>query len=174
MITLKYKDEEDRAYGLSGMVVSMYLLDNERYIDSVSLDAEPDMGMQFTADFFHQPNPNLSPKAVWNDSLSRFNLLNSLLLSNLMSRALVRHNENITRELYQLLMNMLIDEGHDLCSLDEDEIKELYNKNFSYYHEVFSNDTVNRTVRGIADMLRRERILDSEALYACMRPMRRW
>ncbi len=174
MITLKYKDEDDRAYGLGGMVVSMYLLDNEKYIDSVSLDAEPDMGMQFTADFFHLPNPNLSPKAVWNDALSRFNMLNGLLLSNLMSRALVRHNETITRELYQLLMNMLIDEGRDLCSLDEDEIKELYNKNFSYYHEVFSNDTVNRTVREIAATLKRERSLDSEALYVCMRPMRRW
>ena len=80
MITLKYKDEEDRAYGLGGMVVSMYLLDNEKYIDSVSMDADPDEGMQFTADFFHLPNPNLSPKAVWNDSLSRFNLLNGLLL----------------------------------------------------------------------------------------------
>ncbi len=174
MITLKYKDEEDRAYGLGGMVVSMYLLDNEKYIDSVSMDADPDEGMQFTADFFHLPNPNLSPKAVWNDSLSRFNLLNGLLLSNLMSRALVRHNESITREIYQLMMEMLIDEGQDLCSLDEDEIKELYNKNFSYYHEVFSNDTVNRTVRGIVDKLIQERSLDSDALYVCMRPMRRW
>ena len=91
-----------------------------------------------------------------------------------MSRALVRHNESITREIYQLMMNMLIDEGQDLCSLDEDEIKELYNKNFSYYHEVFSNDTVNRTVRGIVDKLIQERSLDSDALYVCMRPMRRW
>lgn len=174
MITLKYKDEDDRAYGLGGMVVSMYLLEHDKYIDSVSLDAEPDMGLRFTSDFFYPHNPNLSAKAVWSDTLSRFNLLNGLLVSNLLSRALVRHNERVTRELYQLLMDKLVDEGRELCSLDEDEIKELYNKSFSYFHEVFSNDVVNRTVRGIVDTLKKERSLDNEALYVCMRPMRRW
>lgn len=154
--------------------MGMYLLEHERYIDSVSLDAEPDMGLKFTSDFFYLPNPNLSPKAVWSDSLSRFNLLNGLLVSNLMSRALVRHNEQVTRELYQLLMDKLVDEGHELCSLDEDEIKGLYNKNFNYFHEVFSNSTVSQTVRGIVDSLKSRRSLDSEALYVCMRPMRRW
>ncbi|MBD5224733.1 MAG: hypothetical protein HDS68_02030 [Bacteroidales bacterium] len=173
MVTLKYKDEEDRAYGLGGMVVSMYMLDNDKYIDSISLDAESDHGLRFTADFFHLPNPNLSPKAVWSDSLDRFNLLNSLLVSNLLSRSLVRRNERVSREIYQLLMDMLIDEGRELCSLDEDEIKQLYNKNFSYFHEVFSNDTVAETVRGIVDTLKRDRSLDNDALYICMRPMRR-
>lgn len=173
MVTLKYKDEDDRAYGLGGMVVSMYLLENDKYIDSISLDAEADDGFRFTADFFHLPNPNLSPKAVWSDSLSRFNLLNSLLVSNLMSRALVRRSERVSREIYQLLMDKLMDEGRELCSLDNDEIKELYNKNFSYFHDVFSNATVASTVRGIVDTLKRERFLDSDALYLCMRPMRR-
>lgn len=174
MITLKYKDEDDRAYGLSGMAVSMYLLDHEKYIDNLSLDAEADKGLGFTADFFHLPNPNLSPKAVWADSLSRFNLLNGLIISNLLSRAMVRSGEAVTREICQLLSGMLADEGRELCSLEEDETRTLFNKNFNYFHEVFSNTTVAETVRGMAESLKRERTLDSEAVYVCMRPLRRW
>ena len=174
MITLKYKDEDDRAYGLSGMAVSMYLLAHEKYIDNISLDADADYGLGFTADFFHQPNPNLSPKAVWADSLSRFNLLNGLIISNMLSRAMVRNGEAVTRELYQLMCGMLTDEGRELCSLDEDETRTLFNKNFNYFHEVFANAAVAETVRGLVAGLKRDRTLDSDAIYVCMRPLRRW
>ena len=56
MVTLKYKDETDRAYGLSGMSVCMCMMENERFIDSVNLDSEPDKGLAFTSDFFYPHN----------------------------------------------------------------------------------------------------------------------
>ena len=152
----------------------MYLLDHEKYIDNISLDADADYGLGFTADFFHQPNPNLSPKAVWADSLSRFNLLNGLIISNMLSRAMVRNGEAVTRELYQLMCGMLTDEGRELCSLDEDETRTIFNKNFNYFHEVFANAAVAETVRGLVAGLKRDRTLDSDAIYVCMRPLRRW
>ena len=56
MVTLKYKDEKDRAYGLGGMTVCMLLMDNEGFIDSVNLDAPADCGMVFSPDFYYVDN----------------------------------------------------------------------------------------------------------------------
>jgi hypothetical protein len=174
VITLKYKDEEDRAYGLSGMAVSMYLLDHEKYIDELSLDAEADKGLRFTADFFHLASPSLSAKAVWADNLSRFNLLNGLIISNLLSRAKVRSDERVNSQLYRVLGHMLAEEGKEMCSLDEDEASALYNKNFSYFEDVFDNTAVVATVRDMASQLMQRRTLNADEVYVCMRPLRRW
>ena len=72
------------------------------------------------------------------------------------------------------MCGMLTDEGRELCSLDEDETRTIFNKNFNYFHEVFANAAVAETVRGLVAGLKRDRTLDSDAIYVCMRPLRRW
>ena len=63
MVTLKYSDERDRAYGLGGMVVCMGVMESEQFIDTVSIDAESDEGLRFTPDFFYLSNPQLFCKS---------------------------------------------------------------------------------------------------------------
>ena len=39
-ISLKYKDEKDKSYGLAGLAVSLFIYDIDEYLSSLSLDDE--------------------------------------------------------------------------------------------------------------------------------------
>lgn len=174
MVTLKYSDERDRAYGLGGMVVCMGVMESEQFIDSVSIDADSDEGLKFTPDFFYLSNPQLSAKAVWNDRLNHFQLITGLVVSNLMSRAMIRNREDISRELSDLLLGHISDEGKALCSLEDDEIKALYNKTFNYFHRFFSQYEVEAMIGDIVEKLIDRRTLNNEDVMYLLRPMKRW
>lgn len=174
MVTLKYKDEKDRAFGLGGMVVCMNAMESERFIDYVSLDVEADHGMAFTPDFFHITNQSLSAKTVWNDRLNHFQLLTGLMVSNLLSRAMVRGREAVTRELAELLLTHVASEGKELCSLEDDEIRSLYTKTFNYFHRLFSSPDVEGVVNRFVDLLIERRRMECEEILAVLRPLRRW
>lgn len=174
MVTLKYRDELDRAYGLGGMVVCMGVMESEKFIDKVSLDADTDRGLTFTPDFFYLSNQHLSAKAVWNDGLNHFQLLTGLMVSNLLSRAIIRHGEDVSREVIDLLLGHVADEGKSLCSLEDDEIKELYSKTFNYFQRVFYNHEVGLVINNIVDSLKEKRTLENEELIMMLRPLSRW
>lgn len=171
MVTLKYKDETDRAYGLSGMSVCMCMMENERFIDSVNLDSEPDKGLAFTSDFFYPHNQSLSAKTLWNDSFNHFRLLTGLLLSNVMCRAMVRNREELTREMNELLLKNLFEEGHEECSLEDDEIRMVYNESFAFFHRVFAHPDVSVLVSRFVDNLTERRSLDGEDVVRLLRPL---
>lgn len=164
MVTLKYKDERDRAYGLGGMTVCMVMLDNEEFIDSVDLDAPADSGILFSPDFYYAENPNMSAKAVWRKKSSQFEAVAGMLVSNLLSRALVREQTEITRDLSDLLLSHLKDEGKEACSLDEDEVKDIFYKTYSFFHRVFSHHQVGIMMNEFVDTLVEKRRMDRDAL----------
>lgn len=169
MVTLKYSDETDRAYGLGGMSACMCLMENDRYIDSVSLDSEADRGLSFTPDFFHSSNPQLSAKSVWRDNVSHFRLLSGLMVSNVMCRAMLRHHEAISRQLSQLMCNQLIEEGSATCGLDEDEIREVFDSSMSYMQQVFSHPLVAPMVESFVEAINRDRTLQGETVATIFR-----
>lgn len=173
VVTFKYKDETDRAYGLGGMMACMCLLDNEHFVESVSLDAAPDEGLNFTPDFFQMSNQRLSPKSVWKENLNHFELMASMIVSNVLSRALIRHNEDVTRQLSDLILNRLIEEGRESCTLDDDEVKDIYYKTYGYFHRVFAHPDVTPVVNGFVDELLKERTMDSDRMLLCFRPLLR-
>lgn len=174
MVTLKYRDERDRAFGLGGMVVCMSVMDNERFIEEVSLDADTDYGLRLTSDFFQISNQNLSAKTVWNKHLNHFQLLTALLVSNLMSRAMFRNREDISREVTDLLLSQVKEEGKSLCSLEDDEIRELYYKTFNYFHRLFYQSEIEGVIDNIVDKLVARRKLSNDELVSLLQPISRW
>lgn len=164
MVTLKYKDDKDRAYGLGGMTVCMLLMDNEGFIDSVNLDAPADCGMVFSPDFYYVDNPNLSAKAVWRKKSTQFETVAGMLISNLLARALVREQSEISRELSDLLLSNLKDEGREACSLEEDEVRDVFYKTYSFFHRVFSHRQVGAIMDEFVDKLIKVRRMDRESV----------
>lgn len=164
MVTLKYKDEKDRAYGLGGMTVCMVMLDNEGFIDSVDLDAPADSGIMFSPDFYLAGNQNLSAKAVWRKKNTHFETVTGMLVSNLLARALVREQSEISRELSDLLLSHLKDEGMAACSLEEDEVKDVFYKTYSFFHRVFSHHQVGIMMNDFVDDLLKKRRMDRDAV----------
>lgn len=173
MVTFKYADEKDRAYGLGGMAACLVLMEDEGFIDSISLDAEADFGLTLSTDFFYMPNPNLSAKSVWKENINHFELLAGMLVSNVLSRALVRKHSEVSRELCELILSRLKEEGREACSLDEDEVRDIFYKNYSFFHRVFSHDRVNSLMDDFVSELMEKRKMDKEAVLHSFRDLLR-
>ena len=60
---LTYQNEDDRAYGLAGMAISLAALDALDNVVFVSLDSDGPM-VHFTHSYYLCGSPVLSPKAV--------------------------------------------------------------------------------------------------------------
>ena len=171
MATLKYKDDTDRAYGLTGMSVCLCLMDSERFLMHLDLDSEADQGMVFTPDFYQIQNQKLSAKAVWAGNLNHFKLLTGMMISNLMCRALVRDGKEITRELSDLVLRNLQTEGAPLCSLEADETGRLYTESYNFFHRVFCHPQVDTLVEALVRELQQKRHVEAETVLQILRPL---
>ena len=92
--TLTYLNEDDRAYGLAGMAISLAALDAIDRVISVSLDAKGPM-VKFTGGYFFSSSPSVSPKAVWNNMVHNFYITSAMVVSNVMARSMVRRETDV-------------------------------------------------------------------------------
>ena len=87
---------------------------------------------------------------------------------------MLRNHESVSRELSDLLLGHISDEGKHLCSLEDDEIKALYTKTFNYFQRFFNQREVEIMVGNIVDGLIGRRTLTNEEVQMFLRPMKRW
>lgn len=144
-MTLHYINDDDRAYGLAGMAISLAALDALDRVASVSLDAEGPM-VTFSHEYYFCGSPTISPKAAWNNMLSNFNLTSAMVLSNVMARSLVRMGNEVPDEIMDMLHTEIVNEGRETCSLDEDEVDVLYNRARTYLRRIFHNERLHPAI----------------------------
>jgi hypothetical protein len=156
---LKYSDENDKCYGLAGMAISIVALDKESLIESMSLDAEPGEAVKFASEFYFSGNPTFSARIAWNEILQHFQLSAAMMISNIMCRAYVHRHKNIPDDVRASMLKLIADEGHDSCSLDDDEISTLFSKNYNYLHRLFNHRGVQDVARKFAKTLAERRSL---------------
>lgn len=156
---LSYKNEDDKCYGATGMVVGMVVLDGEDMLSAVSLDAVPGEIVEFTDGFYFAGNPGLSAKVAWAQIVHNYNLSLAMLISNVMCRSIVLDNTPVAPAVKEHLRRQAVDEGHESCSLEDDEINRLFDKNYSYLLRVFNHQGVQSVVNDFAKVLKRQRRL---------------
>ena len=162
---LKYKDETDRAYGLTGMTISMMVWDGEDMLSGVNLDANPGDGLEVTPDFHFSGNPRLSARLAWQQMVKQFELNTAMLLGNAVCRARVGSGKQIPASVNALMRALVRDEGKSMCSLDDDEIGHVYDKTMRYLDQIFTYDAVVRIAhRFAADLQRHRRLSAAEVL----------
>lgn len=167
-VSLKYTDERDRCYGLTGMAMSMVVMNGEDLLAGIDLDSPADEMMHFTPQYYFAGNPRLSARLAWNQIVEHYQLTMSMLVANVLCRYYVHRREEITPEILKLVHDYVVDEGTDTCQLDEDEINALFNKNFSYMQRLFRHRGVQSVVDGFArELQHRRRMTVSEVLEEC-------
>lgn len=157
-----YTDERDKCYGITGIVVSLDVLDNEGMVQSIDIDDED--ALTFTPDFFFCSNPRYSAKLAWNETLKQYQLLVGMVMSNIMSRYCVKLHRQLTPDIIRQMHDLIADEGRDACSLDDDEIDTVFNKTFRYLNEVFANAKIQYIVDKFARYLQQHRQLSCEEI----------
>lgn len=155
---LAYSNEDDRAYGLAGMAISMASLDALDRITEVFLDAEGPM-VSFANTYYYSAAPSVSPKVVWDNLLSNFQLTTSLVLGNVMARSLVRLGMEADEETLEKVRDLVREEGRDVCSLDEEESDAVFDKVLRHSLRLFHNPRLHPAVKELVGVISRRRRL---------------
>ncbi|MBO5445494.1 MAG: hypothetical protein J5995_09195 [Muribaculaceae bacterium] len=162
-LTLQYSNEDDRAYGLAGMAISLAALDAFDRIAEINLDGEPSM-VEFSNEYYFSGSPSISPKSTWDNMVQNFHITASMVISNVMSRAMVRMHREIPAEVLGAVHTAILDEGRDSCGLEDDEIDTLFNRTLSYSRRIFANPRLHPAIEEFARVLSRKRVLSGNEL----------
>ncbi len=157
-LTLKYLNEDDRAYGLAGMVISMASLRAIDRVAEVSLDSEGPM-VEFSHEYYFPGSPTISPKAVWDNLVQNFHITTSMVVSNVLARSIVRMKEEAPESLLKEIYSEVEREGRDTCALEDDEIENLYNNALTRSRRLFRNPMLHPAIDEFARIISRRRTL---------------
>ncbi|MBD5356347.1 MAG: hypothetical protein HDR88_04990 [Bacteroides sp.] len=157
-LTLTYLNEDDRAYGLAGMVISLASLDAISRISEVSLDADGPM-VEFSHEYYFPGSPTISPKATWDNLVQNFHITTSMVLSNIMARSVVRMKEEAPSDILKEIYSIVEQEGKDTCALEDDEIENLYNNALARTRRLFHNPRLHPAIDEFARVISRRRSL---------------
>lgn len=162
---LRYTDEKDRSYGLTGMTISMVVWDGEDMLSAVNIDNAPGQGLEVTPEFHFRGNPRMSARIAWHQLIKQFELDTAMLLGNAYCRSYVGGQRTLSAQVTALLRALVRDEGRSLCELDDDEISHIYDKTSLYLERLFTHSGVAAIAHDFAEALRRQRRLSAaEAL----------
>lgn len=159
MESLKYTDDNDRSYGATGMAIGLMVFDGEDMLASINIDGEPDEIVAMSPEFYFAGNPGVSAKAAWNQILKNYNIGIGMLISNLLCRHLVNRRQQLPAALRDLIHDIARNEGRNSCSLDDDEIDRLFEKNITYLNRVFTHRGVQSVAHDFAATLLSRRSL---------------
>lgn len=158
MNTLQYRNDDDKAYGLAGMIFSLHALGTLDIITRVDLDTDGPM-VTFSQEYYHIASPAISPKAVWQQTKRNWYLTASMVVGNIMARAMVRDRTQIPADIITYIRSQIIAEAADALSLEEDEatllFENLYRKNLQLYRD----PRCHTIVRTLTDTLAHRRRL---------------
>lgn len=162
-MTLTYLNEDDRAYGLAGMVISLASLQAIDRIAEVSLDADGPM-VEFSHRYYFPGSPSISPKASWDNLVQNFHLTTTMAVANVLARSEVRMKEEAPKEVMDAIFSVVESEGRDTCSLEDDEIENLYNNALMRARRLFRNPRLHPAIEEFAKVISRRRRLSGMEL----------
>lgn len=157
-LTLTYLNEDDRAYGLAGMVISLASLNAIDRVAEVSIDADGPM-VEFSHEYYFPGSPVVSPKATWDNLVQNFHITTSMVVSNILARSIVRMKEEAPKEIMDEIYSEVEREGRDTCSLEADEIENLYNNALMRARRIFRNPRLHPAIDEFARVISRRRSL---------------
>lgn len=157
-LTLTYSNEDDRAYGLAGMTISLAALDAIDRVVEVTIDGDGPM-VTFSQEYYYSQSPVVSPKSVWENMMRNYHITSSMVLANVLSRSLVRLGEDVPKEIMDTLYREIEAEGEETCGLEEDEVKAFYNRILMQTRRIFSNPRLRPAIAELARTISRRRRL---------------
>ena len=170
-IDLKYIDEEDKCYGLTGVAMSTVIWDMENLISAISIDSDAVYSIQYTPQLIIEGNAAISPRNILNHNIEKFRMAMGMILSNILCRTYVLNNKFINHKTKQQIYDFFIEEGKINCDLEKDEVEEIFNKNYDYLHRIFSHPEVQRIAHDFAQHLTTRRTLSQAEIIESLQPL---
>ena len=157
-------NEDDRAYGLAGMMVALANLDAIDRVANVSIDADGPM-VEFSHAYYFSGSPSISPKSTWDNLVSNFHITTSMVVGNILARSLVRLKEEAPQDVLKEVFDQVEEEGRETCALEEDEIERLYDHALSRAMRIFRNPRVHPAIDEFARIISLKRSLTGREIF---------
>lgn len=157
-LTLHYSNEDDRAYGLAGMTISLAALDAIDKVVEISIDSDGPM-VRFSQEYYYSLSPAVSPKTVWENLMRNYHITASMVVANILARSIVRLGEDAPKDVWESVFDEIESEGQQTCGLEKDEVEALYNKIFMHNRRIFSNPRLRPLISELAGTISRRRRL---------------
>jgi uncharacterized protein (DUF488 family) len=162
-LTLAYRNEDDKAYGLAGMILSLGDLGAMESIVEVSLDNDGPM-VRFTDSYYYATSPTYSPKNAWEGLKHNFYITAAMVVANVMSRSLVRDRVQVPKQLLDEIFAQAVEEGRATCCLDRDEVKALFDHIVMRCRRLFDNPRIHPAIRDLSDEIALKRSMTAEEI----------
>ena len=161
--SLSYLNEDDRAYGLAGMMVALANLDALDRVATVSIDSEGPM-VEFSHEYYFSGSPSISPKSTWDNLVANFHITTSMIVGNVLARSLVRLKEEAPEEVMTEIYSRVEEEGRDTCALENDEIERLYGHALTRAMRIFRNPRLHPAIDEFARIISLKRSLSGREI----------
>ena len=162
--SLSYQNEDDRAYGLAGMMVALASLDAIDKVATVTMDSEGPM-VEFSHAYYFTGSPSISPKSTWDNLVENFHITTSMVVGNILARTLVRLKEEAPEDVMKEVYSQVEEEGKVTCSLEQDEISQLYDHAMSRAVRIFRNPRVQPAIDEFARIISLKRTLSGREIF---------
>ena len=161
--SLHYRNEDDKAYGLAGMMIALANLRAMDRVATVSIDSDGPM-VEFSHEYYFVGSPSISPKTTWDNIVENFHITTSMVISNILARSLVRLKENTPDDILQDVYSVVESEGLDTCALESDEIHQLFDHALARANRIFRNPRIHPLVDEFAHIISRKRNLSGREI----------
>lgn len=162
--SLSYLNEDDRAYGLAGMMVALANLDAMDRVATVSIDSEGPM-VEFSHAYYFTGTPSISPKSTWDNLVENFHITTCMVVGNILARSLVRMKQEAPDEIMKEVYSLVEEEGRETCSLENDEIERLYEHALKRAMRIFRNPRIHPAIDEFARIISLKRSLSGREVF---------
>ncbi|MCM1378195.1 MAG: hypothetical protein NC097_07470 [Clostridium sp.] len=170
--SIYYSSEDDRAFGLAGMAITLAALDATDRVAEVSIDNDGPM-VAFSHEYYFSGSPSISPKATWDNLLQNFHLTTSMVVGNVMARSIVRlGGDYVPKDALDEIRRVVVDEARESCSLEEDEAERLLQRTLTRANRIFLNPRLHPVVKELANVISRRRHLTGKELEEILSMMK--
>lgn len=170
-LDFKYKDEQDKCYGLTGIAMSIVIWDVENIISDIYLSSDEVYSIKYTPQLKLDGNAGISLQNAWNKGVEDFRIAMGMILSNVLCRTYVLQHKFINHKTKQHIFDYFIEEGKRQCDLERDEVEELLSKNYEYLNRIFSHPQIQDIAHDFAQLLTQRRHLTQSEIVAALQPL---
>ncbi|MBR1727796.1 MAG: hypothetical protein IJ724_14370 [Muribaculaceae bacterium] len=156
---MKYRNEEDKCYGVAGMAIGLNIFDADDLLTEVTLDADSGEYLRFVPDYYFTGSPRVPASKSWHHIYTHYQVSMGLAIANAMCSKMVLDHGVLDRQRRDELLDAAVADGQALCQLDRDEVEPLFDKSYSYLMRVFGNHEIQGAITAFVKQLQQRRTL---------------
>ncbi len=156
---MKYLDEDDKCYGVTGMAIGLAIFDADDLFNHISLEGEGLDCVEFSPRYYFTGNTILSARSSWQRILEHYQLTIGLVLADVMCRKMCHEHKELDHTIRKQVLKAACEEGKRTCQLEADEVEQIFNKSYSYLSRLLSNYQVQELVNNFVSTLKERRKL---------------